>query len=415
MSFAQIKDSKDLLKDFRKEFYIPQKNGKDTIYFCGNSLGLQAKNVRTEIEKELDKWAKLGVEGHFEGQNAWLSYHRLLTKTSAELVGAKPEEVVLMNNLTSNLHLLLISFYQPKGTKYKVLMEGGAFPSDQYAVESQVRLRGFDPENAIVEIFPRPNEFVLRTEDILQKIEEIGENLALVFFGGVNYYTGQAFDMQAISKKTHQFGAKVGFDLAHAIGNISLDLHAWRVDFAVWCTYKYLNSGAGGVGGAFVNKKYAEQTDLQRLAGWWGHKEEERFQMKKGFKPMYGAEGWQLSNAAILSMASHKASLELFERAKMENLIAKSQELTAYLEFLIEDFNASQQKINLKIITPKNPKQRGAQLSLLVENGKNLFHFLTENGMVVDWREPNVIRLAPVPLYNSFEDIFRFYEVLKKF
>ena len=415
--FALHNDQNDSLKDFRDLFFIPKHNGQEVAYFCGNSLGLQPKSIRQALEVELTDWQNLGVEGHFKAKNAWLYYHKLFSESLANLVGAKPIEVVAMNSLTVNLHLLLVSFYRPDQKKYKILMEGGAFPSDQYVAESQVRFHGFDPKEAIVEIFPRKGEHTLSTEDILQVIENEKDSLALVLFGGVNYYTGQFFDLKKITEKAHAVGAKAGFDLAHAVGNVELFLHDWDVDFAAWCGYKYLNSGAGGTSGIFVHEKYAQNPDLQRFAGWWGHNESERFLMKKGFQAMQGAAGWQLSNAQVFPMAMHKAALEIFEQAGgVKILRQKSIELTAYLEFLVKKFNDLQSKIHIQILTPSQSEQRGCQLSLVVKpNGKELFDFLTENGIVTDWREPDVIRLAPVPLYNTFADIFRFYEALERF
>ncbi len=415
-NFANHLDKIDPLRDFRNYFLIPQKNSQETIYFCGNSLGLQPKSAKTYIDKELEKWENLAVEGHFKGENPWLYYHKLLTKPSAKLVGAMPSEVVVMNNLTVNLHLMLVSFYQPTSKKFKILMEGGAFPSDQYAIESQVKFHGFSPEESIIEVHPRANEHTLRTEDILQKIEEHKDQLALILFGGINYYTGQFFDLEQITKKSHEIGAFAGFDLAHVAGNIPLQLHDWNVDFAVWCSYKYLNSGAGGTSGVFVHEKHGRNNELPRFAGWWGHDEKRRFLMEKGFVPMEGAEGWQLSNAQIIPMAIHRASLEIFEKAGFSNLRQKSLKITGFLEFLIQEFNNEQKRIQIEIITPKNSSERGCQLSLIVpKEGKKLFDFLTENGVIGDWREPDVIRIAPVPLYNSFMDIFKFYQLLQNY
>jgi kynureninase len=426
--FAVQLDNNDSLAHFRDKFWIPtlnsvsNKNDSDNekgkekvVYFCGNSLGLQPKTTKAYIEQELEDWKNLGVEGHFHGKNPWLSYHKLFTNQTAKIVGAKPIEVVVMNNLTVNLHLLMVSFYRPNQKRFKILMEGGAFPSDQYAVESQVKFHGLSPNDAIVEMIPREGEETLRTEDITQKIEELGDELALVMFGGINYYTGQFFDLKAITAAAHKVGATAGFDLAHAAGNVPLQLHDWNVDFATWCTYKYLNSSPGGTSGVFINEKYADDDSLPRFAGWWGHDEKDRFKMKKGFIPMRGAEGWQLSNTQVLPMAAHKASLDIFEEAGFENLRQKSEQLTAYMEFLIESFNKEQSKINIKIITPKNKDERGCQLSLVFDKeGKKYHEVLTQKGVISDWREPNVIRIAPIPLYNSFMDCYRFYEVLKE-
>ncbi|QNF31547.1 kynureninase [Adhaeribacter swui] len=413
LAFARTCDHQDPLQSFRDRFYIPQVNGKDAIYLCGNSLGLQPKSVREALENELLDWQNLGVEGHFEGKNPWFRYHELFLEKEARVVGALPEEVIVMNNLTTNLHLMLVSFYRPTPERYRIITESGAFPSDQYALETQVKFHGYNPEEAILELKPRPGECNLRTEDIVAAIRENADSLALILMGGLNYYTGQVFDLAAITQAGHAAGAQIGFDLAHAAGNVLLNLHDWEVDFAVWCTYKYLNSGPGGVGAAFVHEKHANNPDLPRFAGWWGHNQEERFQMKKGFKPMEGAAGWQLSNGAILTMAAHKAALDIFDEAGMPALRAKSEQLTGYLEFLIKELGLPNSK--LQIITPTEPAARGCQLSLLVhQNGRALFEKLTAAGVILDWREPNVIRVAPVPLYNSFEDVFCFAEILRK-
>jgi kynureninase len=414
-STAAHLDATDPLAAFRQEFHLPPgPDGQPCAYFCGNSLGLMPKAARAAAEQEFATWERLGVEGHFQAPSFWMHFHDTLTEASARLVGAKPLEVVVMNNLTVNLHLLLVSFYRPTATRYKILMEGGAFPSDQYAIESQARLHNLDPDDAIVELVPRPGEHTLRTTDIEAKIAELGDSLATVLIGGVNYYTGQAFDMAAIAKAGHAVGAYVGFDLAHAAGNLHLQLHDWDVDFACWCTYKYLNSGPGGTSGVFVHERFANQPDLVRLAGWWGHDPSVRFQMKKGFRPMPGAAGWQLSNAQIFPMAIHRASLDIVDRAGgMAALRRKSEQLTAHLESLIRNLNLPTTK--LEIITPADPAQRGCQLSVLVhERGRELFDFLAAQGIIADWREPNVIRLAPVPLYNSFEDVERVGAALRQ-
>lgn len=411
IDFAREMDAKDSLTKFRDQFYIPQKDGKPMIYLCGNSLGLQPKNARAAIEQELKDWAELGVEGHFKGQNPWMFYHHFLTEKAAKVVGAKPSEVVIMNNLTANLHLMMVSFYRPTKTRYKIMMEATAFPSDQYAMETQARFHGLNPDETIIELRPREGEYTLRTEDIIATINEHKDELSIVMMGGVNYYTGQAYDMQAIAKAGHAIGANVGFDCAHAAGNINLKLHDWDVDFAVWCTYKYLNSGPGGTSGVFVHERHGNNPELIRFAGWWGHDEKERFQMKKGFKPMEGAAGWQLSNAQIFPMAIHKASLELFDQAGIENLRAKSKTLTGYLEFILSNYTQY-----LTVITPKNADERGCQLSIIVkENGKKLFDYLEANGIMPDWREPDVIRMSPVPMYNSFEEVYRIGVVLKAY
>jgi len=409
---ARQADQQDPLRIFREQFIFPQHKGNDCLYLCGNSLGLQPKGIRPAILRELDHWAEHGVEGHFRGDMPWMHYHRFLTDATARLVGALPQEVVVMNTLTTNLHLMMVSFYRPTAKRFKIVMEAGAFPSDQYAMESQVRWHGYDPATAIIEVAPRPGEHTLRTEDIVQVIEQEGDSIALVMFGGVNYYTGQYYDLEKIAAAGHRAGAYVGFDLAHAAGNVPLQLHDWGADFAVWCSYKYLNSGPGGPSGTFVHERHANSPELPRFAGWWGHDENERFQMKKGFKPMPGAAGWQLSNAQVFSFAAHKASLDLFDQAGMEALRAKSLQLTAFLEQVLDE--ADKGRNMYRIITPRDPVARGCQLSLLTDDrGKALFEFLAENGVMADWREPNVIRFAPVPLYNSFEDVWRLGELVR--
>ncbi|MBK9338468.1 MAG: kynureninase [Lewinellaceae bacterium] len=410
-AFAQNQDAQDPLRTCRDQFLFPQHNGHPVLYFCGNSLGLQPKTVRPAILAELDHWAEHGVEGHFRGDLPWMHYHKFLTRQTARLVGALPHEVVVMNTLTVNLHLMLVSFYRPTRERFKIVMEAGAFPSDQYAMETQARWHGFDPAEAIVEVAPRPGEDTLRTEDILETIEREGDRIALVIFGGVNYYTGQFYDLPAIAAAAHRVGAYAGFDLAHTAGNLPLQLHDWGGDFAVWCSYKYLNSGPGGPSGVFMHERHGDNPALPRFAGWWGHDESERFQMRKGFKPMRGAEGWQLSNAQIFSFAAHKASLDVFEAVGMEALRAKSLQLTGYLEFVLDEVN--RKKNMFRIITPRDPAARGCQISALTDHrGKALFDYMTENGAIADWREPNVIRFAPVPLYNSFEDVWQVGQLL---
>jgi kynureninase len=410
--FAQQLDSQDTLSHFRERFHIPAPNGKPVIYFCGNSLGLQPKSAKAAIEQELEDWKNLGVEGHFQGKNPWFHYHKFLTEKAAKIVGGKPLEVVIMNNLTVNLHLMMVSFYRPTKERFKIITEAGAFPSDQYALESQARFNGHNPDKAIIELKPRRGEETLHTADILDAIEEHKDELSLVMMGGVNYYTGQLFDMEKITITAQKAGAFVGFDLAHAAGNVPLHLHNWGVDFAVWCTYKYLNSGPGGTSGVFVHERHANKPDLPRFAGWWGHSEKERFLMKKGFIPEEGAAGWQLSNAQIMPMALHKASLDIFDEAGIENLRAKSEKLTGFLEFLIKETFKNDE---IRIITPSNPDERGCQLSLVAkENGRKVFDYLSKNHVIADWREPNVIRVAPTPLYNTFEEVYRFVELLKK-
>ena len=415
LEFAQQMDEKDPLKEYRSQFFLPQVNGKDALYFTGNSLGLQPKSVKATIDVELNDWANLGVEGHFYGTNPWFSYHELLSKNMATVVGAKENEVVLMGSLSSNLHLLLVSFYQPKGKRVKIICESKAFPSDQYILESHVRFYGFDPKEVIVEITPRDGEELIREEDILNEIKKLDEELALVMIGGVNYYTGQLFDMEKITEAAHQVGSKAGFDLAHAAGNINLKLHDWKVDFAAWCSYKYLNSGPGGVAGIYIREDHAKNKSLQRFAGWWGHNKEERFKMEKDFDPIPTAEGWQLSNAPVLMMASLKASLDIFAKAGMDRIGVKRDLLTAYLEFLLDDISLRKENVSFELITPRDKKYRGAQLSIAAKGqGKALFDKITKKGVIADWREPNVIRVAPAPLYNSFEDCYWLAKILEE-
>ena len=410
-SFARTMDGQDSLKDFREKFHIPkQSNGEEAIYLTGNSLGLQPKTARAYIEQELEDWKNLGVEGHLRAKNPWLPYHEFLTEQMANVVGAQPIETVVMNSLTVNLHLLMVSFYRPTRERYKIVIEAGAFPSDQYAVQSQIKFHGFNVVDSLIELKPRENEAILRTEDIEKTIAENGDSVALVLLGGVNYYTGQAFDMRRVTEIGHKFGSVVGFDLAHAAGNLLLELHDWNVDFAAWCSYKYLNSGPGGIGGVFVHERHAEAFELPRFAGWWGHDKETRFLMGDRFIPIKGAEGWQLSNPPIFQMASLRASLEIFDEAGMKNLVEKSKQLTGYLEFLLNQIKDER----ISVITPSNPEERGCQLSIRVKNAdKNLFKAITEKGVIADWREPDVIRVAPVPLYSSFMDVWKFVKILK--
>jgi kynureninase len=411
IAFAKTLDEEDELKSYRNRFLFPQHNHQDVVYFTGNSLGLQPKTTQHYIQQELNDWAKFGVEGHFLAKNPWLSYHELLTNKMAKLVGALPEETIMMNQLTVNLHLLMVSFYRPTKTRYKILCEAKAFPSDQYALQSQLKFHGLSIDDGLIEIEAREGEHFVREEDIFAAIEKNRDSLALIMIGGVNYFSGQVFDMKAITEAGKKVGAVVGFDLAHAAGNIELKLHDWNVDFAAWCSYKYLNSGPGSVAGAFVHEQHLKKTDLPIFAGWWGHDKQTRFLMDKTFVPMHTAERWQLSNAPVLSMAACRASLDIFDEVGMPALINKSKKLTAYLEFVVEEINA--QKNNcLQIITPK--QHRGSQLSIVANGyGKNLYSTLIENGVVPDWREPNVIRCAVVPLYNSFEDIGRFGKILQ--
>ncbi len=414
LAFARKKDQDDPLSKYRQDFFFPDFHDEEVVYFTGNSLGLQPKATKDYIQQELDDWAKWGVEGHFEAKNPWFSYHELLTPKIAKIVGANEKEVVVTHSLTTNLHLLMVSFYRPTERRYKILCEGKAFPSDQYALESQVKFHGLEPADAIVEVFPRDGEHTLREEDIIAKINEVGDELALVMIGGVNYYTGQFFDIKSVTEAGHEVGAVVGWDLAHAAGNVELHLHDWHVDFAAWCSYKYLNSSPGGVSGMFVHEKHSKNKELPRFAGWWGHNKDERFQMKPGFDPIEGAEGWQLSNAPVLGMAAHNASLDIFQRAGMAAISEKRNDLTAYLEFIINKISDESDLVDFEVITPHDPKKRGAQLSILAHGqGKALFDALSKEGVVADWREPNVIRVAPAPLYNSFEDVYRFGEALR--
>jgi kynureninase len=405
-------DSEDPLRGFRDHFHIPAgPDGEPVIYFTGNSLGLQPKRTREFVEQELADWQRLGVEGHLQARTPWLPYHEFLTEQMARIVGAKPIETVVMNSLTVNLHLLMVSFYRPTSKRFKILIEKGAFPSDRYAVVSQIGFHGFDVDDALIEIEPRQGESTLRTEDIVHTIDRNGAEIALVLLGGVNYYTGQAFDMAEITSAGHRAGAVVGFDLAHAAGNIELKLHDWDVDLAAWCSYKYLNGGPGAVGGAFIHERHARAFDLPRFAGWWGHDKQTRFQMGPEYRPIEGAEGWQISNPPILQMSALRASLEIFDEAGMERLVEKSQKMTAYLNRSISEIGDER----ITIITPSEPHQRGCQLSIRVKGGdRSIYNELTARGVVADWREPDVIRVAPVPLYNSFADVHRFGEILKE-
>ena len=425
-------DAADPLRHFRERFHMPRgADREELIYFTGNSLGLMPKTVHAFVKEELDDWASLGVAGHMHAKNPWLAYHELLTGHMASIIGAKPIETVVMNTLTVNLHLMLVSFYRPTPERYKIVIEKGAFPSDQYAVKSQIEFHAGTAKvwssnsswpapdgepakagapNALIELTPRDGESTLRTEDIIETIEREGDTIALVMLGGVNYYSGQAFDMKSITAAGHKAGAVVGFDLAHAAGNIDLKMHDWGADFAVWCSYKYLNGGPGAVGGAFIHERHANSFDIPRFAGWWGHDKASRFLMGPDFQPIPGAEGWQVSNPTVLQMAAMRASLDIFEEAGMNALIEKSRKLTGYLESLIDEIADGR----ISIITPRDPSQRGCQLSISVrEGGKALYEKLVGKGVSVDWREPSVIRAAPTPLHNSFVDVFRFSEILK--
>ncbi len=414
IAFARQLDEHDALKNFRNRFLFPQHNGKDCIYFTGNSLGLQPKNTLTEIQKILDDWAVLAVEGHFKGDNPWMHFHDQLTKPLSNIVGCLPEEVVIMNSLTVNLHLMMVSFYRPTQQRYKIICEAKAFPSDQYAFESQVRFHGFDPGEAIIEVYPRNGEHTLRTKDILAVIEQHANDTALVLFSGINYYTGQYFDIKTITQAAHKAGAYAGFDLAHAAGNVELKLHEWDVDFACWCTYKYLNSGPGAVSGAYIHERFATDKNFPRFAGWWGNNKQTRFKMEKEFDAIATAEGWQLSTPPALLLAAHKASLDIFEEAGIENIHAKRKVLTAYLHFILNDINQKNKEPIIEILTPANEEEGGCQVSMFMhKNGKKIFDALTEEGVIADWREPNVIRVAPVPLYNTYEDVWLFGNIVE--
>lgn len=418
LKFAKEQDKKDPLKKFRKRFLFPQYKGDNAVYFVGNSLGLQPAGVSKYIQAELDDWAKLASEGHFDGRNPWYSYHEMFTKPVAKLMGALEEEVIMMNQLTVNLHLLMISFYRPQGKRYKIVCESNAFSSDNYALQTQVQLHGYKPSDAIIEVAPRKGEHLLRTEDIINTLNANADEIALVIFGGVNYLTGQLLDMPRITEAAHKAGILCGFDLAHAAGNIDVKLHNWNVDFACWCTYKYFNSGPGSVAGAFIHQMHLKNPNLPRLGGWWGHDKKKRFSMDKQFMPMQTAEGWQLSNAPIFSMAAHKASVDIFtEAGGMAPLRKKSLQLTSYLQFIIECMNEKikDRNLRLEIITPADTAQRGCQLSVIAHGiGKNFYDALSKSGVFCDWRNPNVIRLAPVPLYNSFEDVWKFGQIAEK-
>ena len=412
ISFAKNLDEKDPLSKYREEFYIPQHNNVDAIYFTGNSLGAQPKNYDYYLNQALADWKLLGVEGHFGGKSSWFDYHKNLTKDVSELVGAKETEVVTMNALSVNLHLLLTSFYQPTKKKYKILCEPNLFPSDLYILRSQVELKGFSADEAIV-FLPTNDDGVCVEDDIWNTIEANSDSLAMIFIGGVNYYTGQVFDIEKITALGHRYDIIVGFDLAHAVGNIYLDLHNWNVDFAAWCSYKYLNSGPGNVSSVFIHQNQINKKPF-RLAGWWGHDSKNRFALQDKFEPINTAEGWQLSNAPVFGMSIYRSSIKIFNEIGMKNLIAKRIKLITYLDDAIESFNALS-KINLKIITPGTPEKRGSQLSILINrDGAQVYKKLKDCGVYVDWREPDVMRIAPVPLYNSFEDIARFYHILFK-
>ena len=411
LQFALDADAVDPIAHFKKQFYFPQHNGKDSIYFCGNSLGLQPKSLAKAMDVEMKSWRELAIGGYFGGCNPWLRFHEYLQPSLSKIVGAGTHEITVMNSLTVNLHLLMLSFYKPTIDRYKIIMEAGAFPSDQYAVETLVKHFGLDPDHAIIEIAPKEGEKLLDEKDILQTIADAGSELALVMMGGINYYTGQFFNLPAITTAAHAVGAIAGFDLAHVAGNIPLQLHDWQVDFAVWCSYKYLNAGPGAVGGVYVHEKWAADQNLPRLAGWWGNDEKTRFKMEKGFIPKQDASGWNISTTQVFNMIGLKASLEIFEAAGIIALRKKSMELTSYLEFLLKQIP----NLVFEIITPTDPEQRGAQLSLYFKDrGRAIHDKMIENGIIVDYREPGVIRVAPAPLYCSYEDVYQFYSILKE-
>lgn len=406
-------DQQDTLAHFRSQFHLPIRNGKECIYLCGNSLGLQPRSTEEYLLNELRKWQEHGVEGHFTGEKPWVSYHLNAKNTLAKLVGAKEEEVVAMNNLTSNLHLALTSFYRPSGKRTKILIEKGAFPSDFYAAHSQIVVNGQNASENLVELEAANGSDYLSTSEIIDKIEELGEELALVMFPGVQYYTGQFFNMKEIAAAAHKVGAKAGFDLAHAVGNIPMNLHDDDIDFAVWCSYKYLNSGPGGVGGLYIHEKHGKNQSIPRMSGWWGHDAKARFKMDNEINPIQSVDGWQLSNINILSHASHLASLDIFEQADIYKLRAKSIQMTGFLEELVHESDFLNKHI--EVLTPSHPEERGCQLSLFLKNhGKSVFDKIVSAGVILDWREPNVVRVAPVPLYNSFQDVYDFVEILKE-
>lgn len=405
---AAALDARDPLAKYRERFCFPRApRGGEALYLCGHSLGLEPKSTRQYLEQELKDWAELAVEAHFRAKAPWLGYHRILADATARLVGAKPVEVVVMNSLTVNLHLMMVSFYRPTKQRYKIMMERGAFPSDQYAVKSQLHYHGFDPASALIELAPRAGEWAVREEDILAMIEKEGPSVALILLPGVNYSTGQTFDFASITRAGQKQGCVVGIDLAHAAGNLLLKLHDWNADFAVWCTYKYMNAGPGAVGGCFVHERHTKNADLPRFAGWWGHNEETRFRMGPDFVPMAGAEGWQLSNAPVLSMAALRASMEIFDEAGMEALRKKSVALTGYLEARLDQDRSKK----FHIVTPREPERRGAMLAIrIAENGRSVVDRLLEQGVFTDFREPDILRVTPAPLYNSYQDVATFVE-----
>lgn len=417
--FAKQLDAQDELAAYKNEFIFPQHNGKNVIYFTGNSLGLQPKRTKAYVDEVMNDWADMAVEGHFFSKKPWWDYHERFCGPLSKIVGAKPSEVGVMNTLTVNLHLLMVSFYQPTKSRFKIICEEKAFPSDQYMLQSQVAFHakslGFNPSEAIVEVKRRDGQLNISHDDIIKTIEEVGDELALVLIGGVNYYTGQVFDMETITKSGHDQGAFVGWDLAHAAGNIEMQLHDWGVDFAAWCSYKYMNSGPGNASGYFVHEKHHKNKELSRFAGWYGHNKERRFLMEPSFDPVEGANGWQISNLPVLSLAPYLASVEMFDEVGMDKLIKKRNLITSYLEFILHEIDKEVESAEFEVITPANQNERGCQLSVYLHGqGKELFNSLMQSGVITDWREPNVIRLAPVPFYTSFEDMYDFGQILKK-
>lgn len=412
--FAQKLDQQDPLRSYRDEFLFPKVNDKEVIYFTGNSLGLQPKNAKHFVDEVMNDWASLAVEGHFNADKPWWDYHERLAEPLSKIVGAKPSEITVMNTLTVNLHLLMISFYRPNATRYKIICEEKAFPSDQYMLQSQARFHGYDPKDAIVEIKKRKGEHNFRTEDIIATINEVGDECALLLMGGVNYYTGQVFDMKTITAAGHKIGAFVGWDLAHGVGNVMLNLHDWDVDFASWCSYKYMNSGPGNASGCYIHERFHDKKEIPRFEGWWGTKKKSRFLMKPEFEPMDNADAWQLSNSPILALAPYLASLTLFEEVGMDALIKKRNLIVSYLEFILKEIDADFDGV-FEIITPSRQEERGAQLSVFLHHdaGRKIFDHLMENGVITDWREPNVMRLAPAPFYCSYEDMYNFGQILK--
>ncbi|NAS14128.1 kynureninase [Poritiphilus flavus] len=411
LDFAQDLDQNDPLRVYREQFHFPKVGGKQVIYFTGNSLGLQPKISKDYVDEIMKDWRELAVEGHFYAEKPWWDYHERLAAPLAKVVGAKTSEVSVMNTLTVNLHLLMVSFYRPDNKRFKILCEEKAFPSDQYMLKSQLRHHGLDPEHALIEVRKREGEHFWRTQDVIDKILEAGDELALVLIGGVNYYNGQVFDMEAITKAGKSVGAAVGWDLAHAVGNISLSLHDWGADFAAWCSYKYMNSGPGNASGIFVHEDHLGKKDIQRFEGWWGTEKASRFMMKPEFEPISNADAWQISNPPVLALAPYLASLKLFEEVGMPALIEKRKKIVAYLEFILGEV-AETVSGSFEVITPE---ERGCQLSVLLHGqGRPLFDYLMKNGVIVDWREPNVIRLAPAPFYCSYEDMYQFGQILKE-